>query len=270
VQKRAESRKVVQMLNHERKTHLLSLLDTAGSIVAKDVSRELGLSEDTIRRDLRELAKDGRLKRVHGGAVPVAPANAPFPRRIGIATPEKIEIGKRAAAMVEPGHVVFVDGGTTALQLARHLPQHLDATIITHSPNVAMELLNHDRLEVEIVGGRLLRHSIVTSGAATIAWLDRYRPDICFIGATGLHPDQGITTGESEEAEVKRAVIARSGSALILASSEKFGAVSSFEIASWADVDGVIVSKDFSRQTSELFGHLGCEIHAGIEVASNR
>lgn len=251
------------MLTHERKTYLLSILSETGSIVAKDESRSLGVSEDTIRRDLRELAKDGRLKRVHGGAVPSAPANAPFARRIGIATPEKVEIGKRAAAMIETGHVVFVDGGTTAVQLARNIPQNLNATIITHSPNVALELLNHANLEVEIVGGKLLRHSVVTSGAATIAWLDRYRPDLCFIGATGLHPDQGVTTGVSEDAEVKRAIIARSGSALILASSEKFAAVSSFEIASWQDVDGLIVAKHAKLKAIELFAHLGCEIHTG-------
>ncbi|MFH5773126.1 DeoR/GlpR family DNA-binding transcription regulator [Paracoccus sp. NGMCC 1.201697] len=250
------------MLNHERKTRLLSILSDAGSIVAKDASRELEVSEDTIRRDLRELARDGRLKRVHGGAVPVAEANAPFAARIGIAPPEKIAIGKRAAAMVEPGQVVFVDGGTTALQLARSLPAQLSATIITHSPNVAMELLNHSNLDVEIVGGRLLRHSVVTSGAATIAWLDRYRPDICFIGATGLHPDQGITTGVSEEAEVKRAIIAKSGSAIILASSEKFGAVSSFKIGDWRDVDGLVVAGEARPRALELFGHLECEIHS--------
>ncbi|WP_127562703.1 DeoR/GlpR family DNA-binding transcription regulator [Nioella ostreopsis] len=251
------------MLSHERKTHLLSILSESGSIVAKEVSRNLGVSEDTIRRDLRELAKDGRLKRVHGGAVPNAPAHAPFSRRVGLATPEKTAIGKHAAAMVGTGHVVFVDGGTTALQLARHLPETLNATIVTHSPNVALELLNHANLEVEIVGGKLLRHSVVTGGAATIAWLDRYRPDICFIGATGLHPDQGITTGVSEDAEVKRAIIARSGSALILASSEKFGAVSSFEIAGWDDVDGLIVAEDAKARANELFAHLGCEIHCG-------
>ena len=248
------------MLNHERKSYLLSILQKTGRIVAKETSRELQLSEDTIRRDLRELAKEGRLKRVHGGAVPVAPANAPFPARTTIANPEKSAIGKRAAQMVQTGNVVFVDGGTTALQLVRHLPRNLKATIITHSPNVAMELLGHERLEIEIVGGRLFRHSIVTCGAATISWLDRYRPDICFIGATGIHPTQGITTGDSEEAEVKRTIIARSGAAVILASSEKLGAVSSFEIAPWSDIDSIIVSADAHMRAMELFAHLDCEI----------
>jgi len=249
------------MLGDERKAYLLAILRDTGRVVAKDVSRDLQLSEDTIRRDLRELAKDGRLKRVHGGAVPVASANAPFAHRTTLASPEKIAIGKRAARMVEPGQVVFVDGGTTALQLARHLPSNLEATIITHSPNVAMELLVHERLAIEIVGGRLFRHSIVTSGAATIAWLDRYRPDICFLGATGLHPAEGITTGDSEEAEVKRAVIARSGAAIILASSEKLGAVSSFEIAQWPDIDGLVVSAAAFEKARNLFSHQQCELH---------
>jgi len=251
------------MLSHERKTYLLSILSKTGSIVAKDISRSLGVSEDTIRRDLRELANDGCLKRVHGGAVPIASANAPMPRRISIATPEKANIGKSAAAMIKTGEVVFVDGGTTAIQLARNIPQNLKATIVTHSPQVALELINHTNVDVEIVGGKLLRHSVVACGAATVAWLDRYRTDMCFIGATGIHPDQGITTGVSEEAEVKRAIIARSGSAYILASSEKFGAVSHFEITSWDNVDGLIVAEDAKPKATRLFAHLGCEIYAG-------
>ena len=251
------------LLNHERKTHLLSVLHRTRRVVAKDISRDLGVSEDTIRRDLRELAKDGYLKRVHGGAVPLASANAAFPNRRFIETPDKVAIGKRAAGMIQNGQVVFVDGGTTALQVVRHLPPQLDATIVTHSPNVAMELLEHENIVVEIVGGRLFRHSIVTCGAATIAWLDRYRPDICFIGVTGLHPTEGITTGSSEEAEVKRAIILRSGSAIVLASAEKLGAVSSFEVAKWADIGGLVVARDAQDEASAMLGHLGCEIFSG-------
>jgi DeoR/GlpR family transcriptional regulator of sugar metabolism len=96
--------------------------------------------------------------------------------------------------MIEDGQLVFLDGGTTAVQLARSLRQDLRATIVTHSLNVALELATHPHVTVEIIGGRLFRHSVVTVGAATLSWLSRYRPDICFMGATGVHPDQGITT----------------------------------------------------------------------------
>ncbi|MGF1475567.1 MAG: DeoR/GlpR family DNA-binding transcription regulator [Geminicoccaceae bacterium] len=254
------------MLSQERKSYLLSILQRTGRIVAKDAADDLRLSEDTIRRDLRELAKDGKLKRVHGGAVPMAPANAPFSRRLAIATPEKTAIGRRAAGMIRPGQVAFIDGGTTALQLAGHLPPDLDATIITHSPNVAMELAEHARVDIELVGGRLFRHSIVTCGAATLAWLDRYRPDICFIGATGIHTEMGITTGNSEEAEVKRAIIALSGTAVLLASPEKLGSVSPFELARWPDIDCLVVSAGSLSTANRMFSHLGCEILSAGEA----
>src|SRR6476620_11564279 len=122
------------MLTRERKTHILEVLRCDRRIVAKDISRELGLSEDTIRRDLRELASEGLLQRVHGGALPASPAVVDFAGRQRIASQPKAAIGRAAAAMVRPGQLVFLDGGTTAVQMARHLPRDLRATIVTHSP----------------------------------------------------------------------------------------------------------------------------------------
>lgn len=255
------------MLVQERKAHLLKLLSQSGSVVATDAAKAMGVSEDTIRRDLRELAKEGHLKRVHGGAVPLSPAVAPFSGRVAIADDEKAEIGRHAAGMIEPGQLVFLDGGTTAIQVARHLPRDLRATIITHSLNVALELVEHDNIIVEIVGGRLFRHSVVTVGAATLAWLSRYRPDICFIGATGLHPEQGITTGDSEEAEIKRAIISISGAAYILGSSEKIGAVSAFEITELKNIDGIIVTTKADKNTIGKLQQLGCRVIHADEMA---
>jgi DeoR/GlpR family transcriptional regulator of sugar metabolism len=248
------------MLVEERKAHLLRILTQTGRVIAADASQSMGVSEDTIRRDLRELAKEGRLKRVHGGAVPVSPATVPFSGRLAIADEEKAEIGKHAAQMVEESQLVFLDGGTTAVHLARNLPRDLRATVVTHSPNVALDLMNHEHVHIEIVGGRLFRHSIVTVGAATLVWLGRYRPDICFIGATGLHPEHGITTGDGEEAEIKRSIISMSGASYILASSEKIGAVSSFVIADFKQVDGVITTSKADRSLRNRLVSRGCRI----------
>ncbi|MNE76607.1 HTH-type transcriptional repressor GlcR [compost metagenome] len=120
--------------------------------------------------------------------------------------------------------------------------------------------MNHDNITVEIVGGRLFRHSVVTVGAATLAWLSRYRPDLCFIGATGLHPDQGITTGDSEEAEIKRFVISISGAAYILASSEKIGAVSAFEVTEFNKIDGIIATAKSEKTVLAKLEHRGCRV----------
>ena len=248
------------MLVEERKAHLLRLLAEAGSVVATDASQAMGVSEDTIRRDLRELARDGRLKRVHGGAVPVSPATAAFSRRVDIEEAEKALIGKYAARMIVNGQLAFLDGGTTAMHVARNLPRALRATIVTTSPNVALELMACEHVDVEIIGGRLFRHSIATVGAVAAASLRRYRPDICFVGATGLHPDEGITTGDSEEAEMKRAIIALSGAAYILASSEKIGAVSAYEITDFREVEGVITTAKANSEALAKIVTRGCSI----------
>ncbi|MBE7213207.1 MAG: DeoR/GlpR transcriptional regulator, partial [Gluconacetobacter diazotrophicus] len=156
------------MLASQRKNLLLARLQQDGQIIAKALSQELGLSEDTIRRDLRELAAEGRLQRVHGGALPASPAVTDFAGRQQIGAGGKEAIGRAAAAMVRPGQVVLLDGGTTAVQVARQFPPDLAATVITHSPTVAVELVAHPRIEVVLLGGRLFKHSVVAVGAAVI------------------------------------------------------------------------------------------------------
>src|SRR5882757_10057368 len=156
-----KSGKEAIMLTQQRKAHILAVLRRDGQVVAKALSQELDLSEDTIRRDLRELAAEGLLQRVHGGALPASPAVAKFAERQKVASDGKAAIGRTAAAMVRRGQVVFLDGGTTAVQLARHLPRALEATVVTHSPSVALELVEHPGVTVELIGGRLFKHSVV-------------------------------------------------------------------------------------------------------------
>jgi DeoR/GlpR family transcriptional regulator of sugar metabolism len=177
------------MLTQQRKAHILAVLKDTGQVVAKTLSEQLNLSEDTIRRDLRELAAEGLLQRVHGGALPASPALADFSGRQAIATDGKKAIGRAAAAMIRPGQVVFVDGGTTAVQLVRHLQPGLEATIVTHSPSIAVELVAHPGMTVEMIGGRLFKHSVVAVGASAIESIARFRADIYFMGVTGNRPD---------------------------------------------------------------------------------
>ena len=129
------------MLTSQRRRHLLDVLARDGRIVAKAVSAELGVSEDTIRRDLRDLAGEGRLQRVHGGALPASPAVVDFAGRQRLAPAAKVAIGRAAAAMVRAGQVIILDGGTTSAQVARHLAPDLAATVLTNSPTIAAELV---------------------------------------------------------------------------------------------------------------------------------
>ena len=229
------------MLTRERKDHILAILRRDRRLVAKDVSRELGLSEDTIRRDLRELAGEGLLQRVHGGALPLAPAMADLKERTALSPAGKAAIGRAAAALVRPGQVVILDGGTTALQVARHLAPDLEATVVTHSPGVAAVLAEHPRLDIELIGGRLYRHSGVAMGAAAVETIGRIRADLFFMGASGIHAELGCMTGDAEEAAIKRLLSRHAAETVLLASREKLGAVAPFAIVGLEEIGTLVV-----------------------------
>ncbi len=272
MQFRAMSRKNVQtrasfqaydfktMLTSQRKQLILSRLKRDGQIVAKDLSQELELSEDTIRRDLRELAQEGLLQRVHGGALTASPAIADFAAREQIATAAKTAIGRAAARMIQPGNVVIVDGGTTAVQLVRHLSPDLEATIVTHSPSIALELVGHPRIEVVLLGGRLFKHSVVAVGAATIEAIARIRADLYFMGATGIHAEVGLSTGDLEESHVKRAFVASAAETIVLASSEKLNAASKYVIVPITQITGLITEKTVPNSVTAPFSKLGLSV----------
>src|SRR5262249_1563589 len=152
---------------------LLDRLAKDGRIIAKDVSQELALSEDTIRRDLRELAADGLLQRVHGGALPASPTIADLAARRSMATEEKEPLGRSAVALISGNQGIFIDGGTTHVELVRALPLDLRLTIITHSPTIAAALEPHRSIDVILIGGQLFRHSMVAVGAAAFEQIQR-------------------------------------------------------------------------------------------------
>ena len=248
------------MLTDQRKQFILDRLQREGQVVAKTLAQELALSEDTIRRDLRELAQAGLLQRVHGGALPASPAIADFPQRQQIATAAKEAIGYAAAQLIQPGQVVILDGGTTAVQIARQLPPTLRATIVTHSPSVAVELAQHPTVEVILIGGRLFKHSVVAVGAAAIEALSHINADLYFMGVTGIHPQAGLTTGDLEEAYVKRALCDRAAETVVLASSEKLGVASAYVIAPVSKVSGLIVGKEVDEAIVKPYLALGLTI----------
>lgn len=232
------------MLTTERKTHLLNMLKAEGRVVAKQISGQLGISEDTVRRDLRELAAEGLLQRVHGGALPASRALADLKARRKVSPEGKDAIAQAAARMIRHGQIVFLDGGTTALAVARALPHELKATVVTHSPDIAVALVDNPWIEVELIGGRIYKHSNVAVGAVAIDGIGNMRCDIYFMGVTGIHAEHGLTTGDREEAAIKRAISRRAAETIVLASSEKLGAVSPYDVVPLAEIDGLIVDRN--------------------------
>ncbi|GAA4603748.1 DeoR/GlpR family transcriptional regulator of sugar metabolism [Actinoplanes octamycinicus] len=232
------------MLAAERRDVLLSRLHTAGKVVAKEIAAELGVTEDMIRRDLRELAAAGLCQRVYGGALPVSPAVADYATRTTVATSSKERVAAAAAALIRPGSTVLLDGGTTALAVTAALPADLAATVVTHSPTVAAALVAHPTVDVYVLGGRLFKHSAVTCGAATAEAARAITADLFLLGVTGVHEEAGLTTGDPDEAALKRTLAGRAAETYVLASSEKIGTASPFTVLAPAEVTGIVTDAD--------------------------
>ena len=232
------------MLRAQRRDWLVERLDRDGRLVAKDLAVELGVSEDSVRRDLRELAAAGLCQRVYGGALPVSPAIADYPTRQQVAVESKERVAAAAAALVRPGSTAILDGGTTALAVVAALPRDLEATVVTHSPTVAVALADHAGVEVQVLGGRLFRHSMVTCGAAAVEAAQGVWADVFLLGVTGVHHEAGLTTGDADEAAMKRALSRRAADTYVLASAEKIGAASRFAVLGLDDVTAVVTDAD--------------------------
>jgi DeoR/GlpR family transcriptional regulator of sugar metabolism len=249
------------MLTRQRKHLILQALRRDGQVVARALSEELEVSEDTVRRDLRTLAREGALLRVHGGALPASPAAVDLGGRAKLSPEEKSALGRAAAALVEPGQVVFIDGGTTTLQMARALPADLRATVVTHSPTIAAELVTHPTIELVLVGGRIFKHSGVAVGAAALQAIRDVHADTYFMGVTGLHIEHGLSTGDLEEAHIKRALIHSAAETVVLLTADKLGVASPYVIAPVQAISTVLVSGAAPAAALKALRKLGIAVH---------
>ena len=230
----------MQVLTAERRQAILALVERDGRVVASELVASLGVSEDTVRRDLRDLAEQGLLQRVHGGALASAPATGSFLQRLEVSHEEKAALAEAALPLVVGARVIVFDGGTTTLELARRLPLGFDGTVVTNSPPVALALANHPKAEVMLVGGRLQKDAQVAVGAAAVEAFHTVRADICVLGVCSLHPDVGVTTLDDQEAYVKRAMVASAGEVIALATADKLRTASPWVVAELADIDHLV------------------------------
>lgn len=248
------------MLTSQRKQLILTRLHTHGQIIAKNLSLELGTSEDTIRRDLRELASLGKLQRVHGGALPSSLAAGDTQVREHIASGDKEVLGRWGASLMKPGQVILLDGGTTALQVVAHIDPSLSATVVTHSPVVATALAVLPHIEVIMLGGKLFSHSMVNMGAQTVTSAMQLQIDLYFMGVTGAHPEAGLTTADYEEAALKRVFHSRAAETVVLASSEKLLTASAYKIATLEDIASLVIARNTADTTIEVLKKHGAKV----------
>jgi DeoR/GlpR family transcriptional regulator of sugar metabolism len=248
------------MLSEERRQVILDRLRRDGKVVAGELTVSLGVSPDTVRRDLRELADAGLVRRVHGGALPAAAGARPYAERLEQSPEAKTAIARATSRLLRPGQVIVLDSGTTTLEVARQLPPELEATVITNSPPIAVALADHPNVEVAVVGGTLAKDAHALVGATTVEALQSVRADVLVLGVCSVHPEVGLTVLELEESYVKRAMIANAAEVVAVSSAEKLGSAGPFVIAPLEELTHLVTEKSAPATQVERFRAAGVEV----------
>jgi DeoR/GlpR family transcriptional regulator of sugar metabolism len=249
------------LLPEERQRAIRDRLASKGRVLAIDLARELHTSEDTIRRDLRELAALGICRRVYGGALPVSPASGALSERQAQFPERKAALAEEAVKLASPGQFIFLDAGSTNLAIARALPQNVGLVVAVNAPVIANALLERGGFEVLMVGGRLDAQAGAALGAQAVRDVRAMSADLCFLGACAVDPDATVHAFNFEDAAFKRALIERSRTIAVAAGAEKLGATASFEVMAGAKLDHLIVESDAEPALLARFEQLGIKVH---------
>jgi DeoR/GlpR family transcriptional regulator of sugar metabolism len=209
------------MLKEERQQTILNEVELHNRILLTDIAETLDVSIDTVRRDVKELDAEKKLKKVHGGAISLGFTSNNIRSTHIYKLEEKTAIAKKAIGMLRNGGVVFIDGGTTCLELARLIPEHLQLTCFTISLQVAMELSNKPNVTTIIIGGQITKESQIAIGANAIHALSEIKVDYSFIGTGYVDAVYGLTEFDWDIVQIKKAVIKASKKTVLLSISEK-------------------------------------------------
>lgn len=247
----------------ERQALLIDRLQRDGRVSVVAVADELGVSGETVRRDLAVLERDGIALRVHGGAVlarSIAGETA-LAQRTSEHQAQKAQIAKAALELVPAnGGSVAFDAGTTVEQLVDLLPTDLTVTALTHAVPIAGKLLASPAIDLHVVGGRVRG---ITGAAVGHQALEAYRDtrvDIAFVGTNGISRHHGFSTHDSEEAAVKRALVSSARRVVVLSDASKLGREPVFTFATLPEVDVLVTDTSASDED------LAPVREAGIEV----
>ena len=241
------------MLKKERHAFIIKQINLHNKVLSSDLSLQLKVSEDTVRRDLNELAESGKVLKVHGGALSKS-FHFPYDHIEIYAQEAKREIARKAISLISEGMIVLTGGGTTMLEMARLVPDELEATFFTISPLVALELSEKKLLTVILIGGTLNKNAQVNMGAKTVADLSEIGVDLCFLGTNGIDHNEGITDSEWEVLQVKKAMIKASARIAIMCIGEKLNSVKKMKVCSLNTIDYLITDLTPTDSRLDLYG----------------
>lgn len=262
------------MLVATRRLRIAQIIAEKGQVKVSELAERFHVSDETIRRDLAELEQQGILQRDYGGAVLKqnngdAAQLPPLEERQTVHHPEKEQIGRLAASLVSPGQVVILDAGSTTLQVARHLRSVPHLTVITNDLTIADELRSAEGVRTMVTGGYLKPRSRSLIGPEAVATVRRYNADIVFLGATGVTLEQGITTTDIFEAEIKSAMLHAARRRVVVADHSKLGRTHLATFASPQSVNALVTDWQAPAPLLQGLQNLGVQVLVAVQPGEN-
>jgi DeoR/GlpR family transcriptional regulator of sugar metabolism len=227
------------MLKQERHDFIMRQINLHNRVLTADLVQLLTVSEDTIRRDLQELFEANQLHKVHGGALSKSYQTTYDDSEV-YARDAKQAIARKTIPLIREGMVILTGGGTTIIELVKHLPENIHATFFTISPFVAIELAKYDKVEVILIGGLFSQNSQVTYGSNAINQISEIRADLCLMGTSAIDPENGLTDTDWEINHLKKTMLKSSRKTAILCISEKMNISSRLKVASLDTIDYLV------------------------------
>lgn len=226
----------------ERRERIIEMLQQQGRVSVTDLSEIFGVSDDTIRLDLKYLEEHRMLLRTHGGALPVKKVSqsTPYGQRLNIEAEEKIAIAKKAVQLVQPGDTILLEGSTTTRPMADFLPENSGITVVTNSPGIANAVIIREGFTVILLGGKLDKDAQVAVGPIVIEQIARMRVDKAFFSTSGFLYQRGATSASIEDAFMKKAFVAAAKQRILLVTGAKFGQEGLMLSLPLSDIDTVV------------------------------
>ncbi len=241
------------MLKEERQQLILNEVALHNRVLLTDIAESLDVSIDTVRRDVKELDAENKLKKVHGGAISLGFTSYGARNGTIYALEEKTIIAEKAIKLLRQGGVIFIDGGTTCLELARLIPTNLELTCFTLSLPVAFELLAKPNIEVIFIGGKISKDAQISIGSHAIHQLSEIKVDYSFIGTGYVDSLYGLTEFDWDIVQLKKAVIKASKKTVLLCISEKLNSQHRYKTCDINAINTMITELEPDNNLLNLF-----------------
>jgi len=237
----SDSRPAARVRQRERLDRISALLDDRPFWSVAELATRFDVSEETVRRDVRQLEQSGRARKMHGGvSLPGGRIEAPYRVRLREQAAAKQRIGRAATAAVQPGMTLLIDSGSTSFWLARALVGMRDLTIVTNSVEIAYEMLGRPGQRVFLAGGRINADYHAAFDAGALAYARGFVPDLAVLSITAIEAERGFLDFDADEAMFKRALLDRARRVMVVADATKFARQGACHVTGFGEVDELV------------------------------